>query len=193
MPDNLYYHINKASLAMEPVALLDSFVQIRTYGQKLWRKVVALEAIPPFQCLDMGAILTGANSAKLNAGNLDLDDDEFGQWRYFPLDNVQLTCYNPAGVSKAQLKNIQVAIDRSILYRDPSLITTEICTWEDQRPAFQALNFSGANLAACRIIAFGYRFLTNTVEANELNRLSNGSQQYTIIPCSAPGPGIGRR
>lgn len=193
MTDNLHHHVNKASVAMEPMTLLDSFVQIRTYGQKYWRKVVAMEAVPPFQALDIGAIAAGGTSAKINAGNLDLDDDEFGQWRYFPLDNVQLTCFNPAGVAKSQLKNIQVAIDRSIITRDPMLISTEICTWEDQRPAFQAVNFSGVALVACRIIVMGYRFMTNTVEPQDEMNLKNGRQQYTIIPCSAPGPGVGRR
>lgn len=192
MADNLYHHAYRAALAMQPIALCDHFVQIRKFQDRFFRKVLEYEAIPPHQILNMGALAAGTRGARANAVNLDLFEEEFGQWRWFPLDNFQVGVYNPAGAPKWQLRNLQVGIDRSIIYRDPLLVSTEICTWEDERPAFEPLNFSAYALNATRIVAFGFRFLVTDPTPEELGRLKSGAQVYTIVPCSAPGPGTRR-
>ncbi len=155
----------KAARMMEPIARVDWFVKVETYRDIHYRQVTYRESIPPFQVLDIGAIAAQIVSAVTNAGNLDLQDDEFGQWRWFPLDNVMARIYNPAGVSKFQLKNLQVGVEKSIIYRDPTLLSTEFYTWEDERPAFDGMNFSDYALNACRFVVFGYRY--KTVEIDE--------------------------
>ncbi len=150
----------KAARMMEPIAQVDWYVKIETYKNSHFRKVTYRESIPPFQPLDIGAIAAQTVSAITNMGNLDLDDDEFGQWRWFPLDNVMARINNPAGVSKFQLKFLQVGVEKSIIYRDPTLLSTEFYTWEDERPAFDGMNFSDYALNACRFIVFGYRYKT---------------------------------
>jgi len=175
----------KASHWMEPIALRDYYVKIITYQQEIWRKVSFYEVIPPFQAIDLGAISAGQQSSKTAITNLDLWDNEFGQWRWFPLDNAQIRLYLPSGVGKWQLKNLQVALDKSIINRDPSLVSTEICSWEDDRPAMEAVNFTDYNLSACRIVAMGYRFHTVTIDdATILSKLNAGTQTYTPIQCA---------
>jgi hypothetical protein len=175
----------KASNWMEPIALLDYYVKIINYQTSVFRKVTFLESIPPFQCLDIGAVAAQTRGAKTPATNLDLFDGEFGQFRWFPLDNAQISIYLPTGVAKWQLKNMTVGLDRSIIYRDPSLVSTEFNTWEDERPSFEPVNFTDYALTACRIIAMGYRFITDPVtDPGLLSRLNAGTQAYTPIICA---------
>jgi hypothetical protein len=179
----------KASIAMEPIALRDYYVKIITYQQEFFRKVTFYEILPPFQGVNVGALGAGVQSAKTQITNLDLWDNEFGQWRWYPLDNVQVRLFLPSGVGKWQLKNLQVPLDRSILYRDPTLVTTEFFSWEDQRPSVECLNFTDYALLASRIVFTGYRFHTENVTADKLAQLKNGTQVYTPVQCSGMAGG----
>ncbi len=175
MPQDLMLRAYKASLAMEPIALLDYYVKIIANTGTYWKKVTFYESIPPFQAIDTqaapprgplavaAALAAGTQGAKTPVGNLDLWKNEFGQWRFFPLDNAQVRLYLPGGNAKWSLKNLQVGIDRSIIYRDPTLVSTEFNTWEDQRPSVEPLNFSSYAITACRIIVMGYRFHTEDI------------------------------
>jgi hypothetical protein len=183
----------KAADAMEPVVLDDYYVKIKTYSEPkgFFKKVTFYEALPPFQAIDLGVLAAQTAGAKIQIPNLDVWDEEFGQWRWFPLDNAQISLFIPAGVSKWQLKNLTLGLDKSIIYRDPLLVSTEFFSWEDQRPAMQAINFSDYALAACRIIVMGYRFHCADVDPTALQKLSNGTQPYTPIQCAGMG-GAGR-
>jgi hypothetical protein len=181
----------KASIAMEPIAYLDYYVRIRTYSEPngFFKKVSYFEKIPFFQAIDLGAVAAGSSGVKSNVTNLDLWDDEFGQWRFFPLDNAQISLFIPSGVSKWQLKNLTVQIDKSIAERDPHLVSTEFCTWEDQRPSMQATNFSDYPLTACRIIVEGYRFHVQDVDSPTKTKLTNGQLPFTTIQCAGMAGG----
>jgi hypothetical protein len=177
---------------MEPIVLLNYYVQIKTYNSSvLFGQVDFFERIPWFQAIDMGAVPVQSFAAKQNVTNLDLWDQEFGQWRWYPLDDAQVSVFVPAGVSKWQLKNITVGIDRSIILRDPSLESTEIFTWQDQRPAMQALNFSNVALSACRIMATGYRFhVVPVTDPKIIVSFNNGTTKFTTIQCAGQA-GVG--
>ena len=178
---------------MEPIVLLDYYVRVKTYNSAVFLgQVDFFERIPWFQAIDMGAIAVQSFAAKLNVTNLDLWDQEFGQWRWYPLDDAQVSVFVPAGVSKWQLKNITVGIDRSIILRDPSLESTEIFTWQDQRPAMQALNFSNVALTACRIMVTGYRYhVVQVTDAQTIKRLGPGGDlRCTTIQCAGQA-GVG--
>ncbi|MCK5235932.1 MAG: hypothetical protein KAR06_03015 [Deltaproteobacteria bacterium] len=174
----------KAARAMEPIAQVGHYVKIVTYKDSQFRQVTFREAISPFQVLDIGAIAAQTVSARTNAGNLDLNDDDFGQWRWFPLDNVFARIFNPAGVSKMQLKFIQTGVEKSIIYRDPTLLSTEFYTWEDERPAFEGMNFSDYALNACRFIILGYRYKTVEIADNDYI-IIEGPQRGQIIKRTA--------
>ena len=177
---------------MEPIVLLNYYVQVKTYNSNvIFAQVDFFERIPWFQAIDMGAIAVQSTATKQNVTNLDLWDNEFGQWRWFPLDDAQVSLFVPAGVSKWQLKNITVAIDRSVILRDPALESTEFYTWQDQHAAMQALNFSNVALSACRIIATGYRFHVVPVTDPAITKALNaGTLRYTTIQCAGQA-GVG--
>jgi hypothetical protein len=206
---DLTLHAFKASNAMEPVALLDYYVRVIANTGTYYRKVSYYEAIPPFQAIDTQAatprgplvaaapLAAGAQGNKSPVNNLGLWKNEFGQWRWFPLDNAQIRLYLPAGNAKWSLKNLQIGLDRSIIYRDPTLLSTEFFTWEEEYPAFEPLNFSAYALPACRIIVFGYRFHTDEIKEGSIGQdgvnapvgtlaqLKNGALPCVPIFCKA--------
>jgi len=181
----------KAAIAMEPIVLLDYYVKIITYPkQEYYRKVDYYESIPPFQAINLGALALQTVSARLSVSagaansNFDLQDNEFAQWRWFPLDNFMARLFLPAGVAKEQMKFIQLGVEKSIIYRDPTLVSTEFNSWEDERPAFEAMNFSDYALNATRIIAMGYRFHTEEIDKETIDKIKAGQIPCTPVLCT---------
>lgn len=161
-------HIFKSQIGMfDPVALQDQNVRIRYIQSVHYRRVDFLESIPPHQCIDITAgsgLAAGVGTARINLTNLEMAKGEFGLFRWYPLDDAQIRLFHPAGISKFQLMNIQVPLDKSILGRDPNLVSTEIVVWQENRPAMEAINAQAFALGAVRIIAMGYRFHTIDLE-----------------------------
>jgi len=158
MPD---LYIFKAAIGMcDPIALQNHNVAIHYVQNTYWRRVDFLEAIPEFQCIDLGAVLANNQSGRVNVVNLEMADNEFGIFRWYPIEDVQILFNHPAGVSKYQLRNLQVPVDAAILFNDPNLVSTEIGVWEDNRPAMVAVNGHAFPMPASRVRALGYRFHT---------------------------------
>ncbi|MGQ9545914.1 MAG: hypothetical protein ACUVTR_01945 [Dehalococcoidia bacterium] len=162
MPD---LYVFKAQVGMfDPVALQNQNVCIHYVQNVFWRKVDFLEAIPPFQCINLGPLAATSVSARTLVTNLEMPDNEFGLFRWYPIDDAQIRLFHPAGLAKWQLRNLQVSIDMNIVNRDPNLVSTEIAVWENNRPAMEAINGHAFALGAVRIIALGYRFHTINLE-----------------------------
>jgi len=194
MPD---LYIFKAQVGMfDPIALQNQNVCIHNVQTEYYRKVDFLEAIPPFQCINIGAVPAITVSGRTNIVNLDMPDNEFGLFRWYPIDDAQIRLFHPAGIAKWQLRNLQVPLDMNIINRDPNLVSTEIAVWENNRPAVEAINGHAFILNAVRIIAIGYRFHTINLEgtgkgANPdlVKALKAGTQPCTHVWTS--GRGIG--
>lgn len=186
----------KAQVGMfDPVALQEQNVCIHYVQKKYYRKVDFLEAIPPFQCIDLGALAALTPSARTLVPNLEMPDNEFGLFRWWVIDDAQIRLYHPSGMAKWQLRNLQVPVDMNIINRDPNLVSTEIAVWENNHPAVEAINGHAFALAAVRIIAIGYRFHTVDLESGEyanadlVKQLKSGTMPCTHVWCS--GRGIG--
>lgn len=193
MPD---LYIFKSQVGMfDPVALQNQNVCIHYVQSTYYRKVDFLEGIPPFQCVNLGAVAAVTAGGRVNIVNLEMADNEFGLWRWYPIDDAQIRLYHPAGIAKYQLRNLQVPVDKNILFRDPNLVSTEIAVWEDNRPAAEGVNGHAFALGAVRLIAIGYRFHTMDLESGKdadpdlVKALKVGSMPCTHVWCS--GRGIG--
>ena len=193
MPD-LYMFKAQVGL-VDPIALQNQNVCIHYVQKQYYRRVDFLEAIPPFQCINIGAVVALTTSVRTNITNLEMPDNEFGLFRWYPIDDAQIRLYHPAGMAKWQLRNLQVPVDMNIVNRDPNLVSTEIAVWENNRPAMEAINGHAFNLAAVRIIAVGYRFHTVDLEGGAyadpatVKQLKAGTLPCTHVWCS--GRGIG--
>jgi hypothetical protein len=166
---------------MEPVALVGQNVCIMMSASNEYRKVAWWEPIPPFQCLDIGAIAAQTQSNRIPATNLQLWDDEFGQFRWYPLDPVQVRLFLPQANGRYLLRNIQVPIDDNIVEKDPCLHLTEIFVWEDKNPWFEAMNFSDYAINTSRIMAMGFRFVTDPLPEDVIKAIKEGKEACTYI------------
>lgn len=178
MAEQLYPHKSGLGL-MEPVALIGHNVCIIYGSNKNWRRVIYFEPIPPFQCLDIGVIAPQTTTGRTNCPNLQLLDNEFGQFRWFPIDNAQIRFWLPQADGRSVLRNVQVPVDATIVNRDPCLHLTEFFVWEDYNPWFEAINFMDYALAQCRIVAQGFRFVTKELSQATISGIEAGT-----VPCN---------
>lgn len=194
MPD---LYVFKAQVGMfDPIALQNQNVAIHYVSNTYYRKVDYLEGLPPFQCIDLGALAAVTPSGRIPVTNLEMPDNEFGLFRWYPIDDAQIRLYHPAGIAKWQLLNLQIPIDMNIVFRDPNLVSTEIAVWEANRPALEAINGHAFSLGGVRIIALGFRFHTINLEGTGVGAdpdlvraLKAGKEPCTHVWCS--GRGIG--
>lgn len=176
---------------MEPVALVNHNVCIQYTTAKQFRRVMFFEPIPPFQFLDIGAIAAQTISARTRGVNLELHDTEFGQWRWYPLDNAQVRLWLPQTNGKSVLRNLQVTLDTQIVDRDPDLHLTEFFEWEDKAPWFEAINFMDYGIDQCRLVAMGYRYVTEPLGQATVDRIKAGAEACVYVSASGHAGGVG--
>jgi len=184
MPNELYMNQSGPN-SMNPIALIGQNVLVHYLKENHYRRVDFYEPIPPFQCINVGAIAAATTSARANITNLDQFDDEFGQFRLFTIDNVQMRIYVPAGVAKGMMKNIHVPyVDLNLPNRNSNLNLSEIFVWEDNRPAVEVINLNALGINTSRLIAFGFRFHTVALDQSTIEAIKTGRAQVTHVWCS---------
>lgn len=169
---------------MEPVALIGHNVCIKYANDNHYRRVIWFEAIAPFQFLNIGAIAAGATSARTQAPNLQFWRNEFGQIRWFPIDEFQVRMYLPNADGRMNLRALQVPVDPTIVTRDPCGHMTEFFVWEDRNPAFEGINYGGVALAQARLIGLGFRFVTEQLSDAEINKIKQGGAACVYVVAS---------
>lgn len=176
---------HKSGLGLvEPVALLGHNVCVRYSNESMYRKVIYFEPIYPFEALNIGAIAAATTSARTPATNLQLWRNEFGQYRWYPKDTFQARLYLPNADGRANLRNIQVPVDPTIVHTDPCGHLTEMFVWEDRNPSFEAINYTSVALVTSRIIAYGYRFVTEELPATTVARIKAGQEACVYVAAS---------
>ena len=176
---------NKSGLGiMDPIALVNYNVCLITGRTSIYRKVIWYEPLVPFQFLNIGAVAAGSVSARTAGTNLAVHDGEFAQYRWYPEDNVQVNMFLPQTNGRSVLRNLQVPVDMQIRQRDVNLHFTEIFVWEDKVPWFEAINGMDYATLACRLVAQGFRFITEPItDTVLLNNIKAGRADCVQIPC----------
>lgn len=183
---NLYP--NKSGLGlMEPVALPGHNVAILFGNTWMYKKVNWFESIPFFQFLNIGALAAGTPSALTQAPNLEAKDDHFAQIRWYPEDNAEVRAFLPAGVARYSLRNVDVPIDPQILFRDPCLHLTELIIWQNNRPAFVAVNGMDYALTQVRLVGGGFHFNTSVLDSASIKRIETGHEPCTYLTAQGAG------
>jgi hypothetical protein len=176
---------HKSGLGLvEPVALIGQNVCVLYASDKHYRKVIWFEPIPPFECVNIGAVAANTTSARTQVANLQFWRNEFGQIRWYPIDTAQIRLFLPNADGRMNLRNVQVPVDPTIVTRDPCGHLTEMFVWEDRNPAFEAINYTGVALAACRIIAYGFRFVTESLPGATIDRIKAGQEACAYVVAS---------
>lgn len=169
---------------MEPVARIGDNVAIHYLDTVSLRRVRFQEAIPPFQALDAGALAANTTTARTNVPNLSMADSEFGQFRWYPLDNIQVRLFLPQSQGKYILRNVQTALDPQVVNRDPCLHLTEFYVWEDNRPFVEILNYADYALTQTRIVAMGFRFNVEKIDTDLEKKILGGLEPVVHVWCS---------
>lgn len=169
---------------MEPVALIGHNVCVKFENDNHYRRIIWLEALAPFQFLDIGAVAAATVSARTQAVNLQAWRNEFLQIRWFPIDTIQVNMFLPNASGRMLLRNLQVPVDPTIVARDPCLHLTEFYVWEDRNPSFEAINYTAVALTHARLIGQGYRFVTEELKGQEIDRIRQGNLQCTYVVAS---------
>lgn len=172
---------------MEPVVLANQNVCLLLSGKQEFRRVTWLEAIPPFQFLDIGALGVQTQSGRTSATRLQMPKTEFAQLRWWTIDPVQVRLFHPQADGNNLLLNIQAPYDDTIINRDPCLHLTELYTYEDQNPWFEALNYSDYGINTCRFIAMGFRFTTDPLDQTTIGKIKANQEPCTYLPASGSG------
>jgi hypothetical protein len=161
---------------MEPVAMVGENVCIQ-YGQdEFFRKVTWLESLPPFQFLNIGAIAAQSGTGvKTQATNLEWQEEEFAQIRWFPMDNAQFRLWLPEADGKYRMKSMLAYVDMNTIERDPCLHLTEFFVWEDNSPYFEAINPQDYALAQCRLIGMGFRYKVAKLSDTVIGSIKQGA------------------
>lgn len=175
-------HPFKSGLGLvEPVALTGENVCV-IYGTDLYyRKVAWLESLPPFQFFDFGAIAAQTTTAVTTALNLQFPKEEFGQIRWFVLDNAQVRLWLPDADGKYRTRTMMSYVDLNTVYRDPCLHLTEFYVWSEFNPWFQAINGMDYALTQCRLIGMGFRFKVAPLGAEVVEDIKKGIKPCTYV------------
>ena len=169
---------------MQPIALMGQNVALHYLDQIYYKRIRFLEAIPPFQGVDVGAIAAQTVSARTQVTNLEVSDDEFAQFRWYPLDNVQVRLWLPQAQGKYTLRNLQIAVDPTVVTRDPCLHLTEFFVWEQNEPFVECINYADYAVTMSRIVFMGFRFVVEDVEAEQKKAIKDGREPATHVWCS---------
>ena len=175
---------HKSGLGLiEPVAQINHNVAILWNNVWSYRRVTYLEGIPPFQFLDFGALALATTSVITQALNLEVQNDEFAQYRWFPIDDVQVRLWLPQASGRYRLRNLMSVVDSMTIERDPCLHLTEFFEWQYERPSFEAINGSDYALAQVRLVAFGYRYKSEELSATSIRAILDGREPVVRIVC----------
>ena len=176
---------HKSGLGLiEPVAQINHNVAILWNNVWSYRRVTYLEGIPPFQFIDLGAVAAATNIIPTGTPNLEVQSNEFAQYRWFPLDDVQIRLWLPQASGRYRLRALMSVVDMMTIERDPCLHLTEFFQWEDEGPPnFEALNGTDYALAQTRLVAFGFRFKTEVLSAEKTKAVIDGREPVVRIVC----------
>jgi hypothetical protein len=176
---------NKSGLGLiEPIALIGHNVCVKYANDNHYRRVIWYEGIAHHQFLDCGGIAANNTSGRVAANNLQGWRNEFLQIRWFPIDTVQVRLFVPNADGRMSLRNQQVPVDPTIVTRDPCGHLTEIFIWEDRNPSFEALNYTAGAITQSRLIGYGYRFVTESLNQSEINKIMAGQAACVYVVAS---------
>lgn len=165
MPENL--------LMFDPKVKIKE--NIAVFVDKTWKylEVEYIEPLPPSKDLikDFGAITAGSSSGDTVVDSLEMETDEVGQFRFYPLDDIQIEVKQPKSMTRFSNKNTRVRVDQYTATVDPELKSTELFVSEDDYPYMDIENPTQYDLTQSRVMFFGYRIVGRQL-ADEPDRTS---------------------
>jgi len=138
------------------------------YVDKTWKylEIFYIEPMPPSYDLlkDFGSLATTISTSDTVVDMLEMESDEVGQFRFYPLDDIQIEVKQPKSITRFSNKNTRVRVDKYTQMFDPGMKTTELFVSEDDYPYFVVRNPTTVTLSESRVIFWGYRMVGKVME-----------------------------
>jgi len=171
---------------VEPVVLPDEIVGLWVNKVYYFFKVVYIEDIPRSRAIEqnLGALAAGVSSAKTQITLLDLPDKEFGQFRGFVIDDIEVAVFLGQADQRYKLKNVNAWLDRFTDLRDPCGHTTEFFVYQDQSAYLIGTNPTGYANTQSRCGFYGFRYVLEDLPEFDWKKQKLPAA-WTRVPCSA--------
>lgn len=149
---------------MRPIVLIGETLAIWLGTEWRYFTCHQLVAIPPGRAArqNFGAILAGQQLQAQQFIAIRPVNGEFVQYRFWPIDDIELVERQPQSSILRGLQNVTPTIDKMSIINNPFVSSTETYTYElgDQTfvPFFDVTNPTGYNLAQSVVAFTGFRF-----------------------------------
>ena len=107
---------------------------------------------------NFGTLAAGQKTNITEISDLDLYENELGQWRLLLLDDVEVTVRQPRGVERGTTKVVSTKVTPHLILIDRSLKSTEIYTFEDKYRVYLVVENPTNYTITPRILFFGWKF-----------------------------------
>ncbi len=167
----------------ETVLKLDNKFSICSQDPDNWFIVEFIEPLPSHRenFAPSGGIASGATDTDNEVTELYVNECEFAQWRFWPVDDIRVVPKQPQGVSKYYGETFASYVDPYILaYENSAKGINEIYIWEDDTVYWDITNKTDSTLTLARVDFSGYRFVLKPAGFTK-EQLRKINFQYTAI------------
>jgi len=170
---------------VEPIVLPGETVGIWVNKQYTFSKVVYIEGVTrsdPIE-FDFGAVNAGAGpTAITQLALLEMPDNEFGQFRCIPIDDLSFILYQGRADQRHKL-NLRVATyTRFTELTDPDGHTGEFYVYEDNWAFMSATNQTDYDVTTARVAFYGFRYVCDLLPEFTAK---NPPREWTRVPATA--------
>jgi len=109
----------------EPVVEIDQNLAVLTESGWQYFVVGYIEPLPPSEDFikDFGTLADNGTATDQEITLVEMKDNELGQFRFKPLDEINIKVAQPAAASRFSIKNKQVRVTQSVSYTHLTLPT----------------------------------------------------------------------
>jgi len=161
--------------AFEPVAQIEDFVElIGSKGHIGYYRITFVETLPEY-IVDFGSVSAGASIEAKQPEELKMRANEFAQYRFEVLDDVEVTARQPKAISRWSTEKVMFKV--TPLTKPENL--TEHFVFEDNPPFYTIFNPTSYDLPRSRLRFKGFRYT--------LEKVVEKPEKYIVIPVEGRG------
>jgi len=156
------------------------FSPVARVGENLFliplNRYVTIKYIEPIpgKIIDFGSLDAGESTPTTELTDMEMPEDEIGQYRIKVLDDITVTVYQKRGVGRFSTKNVLYPITPDSDTLSSHANSTEIFVYGDDAPWVQVTNSGTVPILKSRIWIQGFRYVVETLE--------EAPAKYTAIP-----------
>ena len=162
-------------VAFEPVVRVAENLELlpEDHPKHGYYKVLYVEQLPEV-FHDFGTISAERSVDDKEVTSLYMPDGELAQYRFHPIDDLEVKIKQPSGLSRFVTKHKWLAVTSRTHQQAPKMNPSEIFVIEDEGVYFTVKNPAKSETKKSRVKFFGWRFV--------LEKLVEKPDRYTPIP-----------